>query len=193
MANWSTDKYWFGRLYDLAVAEENRAERAAANGWPIKTISLATLDESFNYHGKFQEMLSRLTWRPTDGGGWDYLIHHIGEVGPSLHISGDGRGGASIPLTKECWEWLKTSVIVYEGHDGFSETWQRSIWIAGEVVYQTELALFPEDDTLAAMAAHEAKDKRWRPYEGRTPEERHFFSRLFPFLNKSRNEQETLA
>lgn len=174
MANWSTDTYYFGRLFNQQEAEQRLAEYAASTRLPASSFATIRLDDSYDYMSERQDIIIPALRFQRAIGPAAYIVDQITLFANCVvQVSGFGRWGTPITLTDESWQVLNQGVVIYEGHDGSSDEYSRRITIAGEVVLDEAQPMFPEDDTPEALARYEAQE--FSKFEGRTPEEQHFF------------------
>jgi hypothetical protein len=94
-----------------------------------------------------------------------YMVNSITRLGPAVKFSGSGKWGADAPIPEDVWEKLKTGIVVSFCHDGMGDEAHQTIIINGE--------------TVSSQTRTEDDEDRFGEYEGRNPDEQHFFKKLW--------------
>lgn len=147
MANWSNETYYFGKH-----PSTNDEWECESQQWALRQLSFDDPDLQVPF------MLSDIT-----------------TCGPAICVSGDGKYGVSMPLSKQSWDALLTGIVVSKIWDAYSFDTTMTITINGETVYQKTM---PDEDT----------DEGPRPpifpkFIGRTELERLYLDRLYEAMN----------
>lgn len=121
--------------------------------WSIERIHIGRLNTSP------LEILSRLQFH-FEADREPYAIQRVLCFKHAVVIEGGGRRHAPLPITAECWAWLRAGIVVTEFADEGSHEVDRYVVINNELVYQDQvrddepqppLAFKPRNDYDAAL------------------------------------------
>lgn len=153
MANWVSSEIMFGTLL---------SEHELTNS------------SSFSYESKNQMAIRNIQFDAPQAHPRDsfFAITAIDTIGPCIRIAGTGRWGAGVDLSEDCWKIIQRGVLVLRRYDMNGGVASSTISINGVEVFHEELTLKEDDEGGPCWDT-------FTEYEGHSPAEKHFFSRLW--------------
>lgn len=156
MANWSSDTYIFGRFTGFD----------------------APLPSHISYCDGQQETFAAIRFDRPD---LPYMVDRIKTFGPGVEVIGYGKYGCGITLTDDSWAELCKFVVYHEYTNIFQDEEHLSIVINGELVLEDKRPIeFDEEVDEPRLML-----KPWARFQGRTPQEQHYFAKLYAAIDKA--------